>query len=103
MDTVRPEPPAVEYASTPADAPTQPSFYGLASIFVSAASVAWFFLPGLVFSAGKQDRVGQMGSVVGILLAVAGWQRPHRYRYLFHIGLSLGIAGFCLYCLFPTL
>jgi hypothetical protein len=92
----------IDYAA-PGVAQRRSSRYSIASVCVSSLSLAWFIISPPIFDPAKQDRVGALGAILGILLAAAGLRQSFRKRVLAHVGMWLGVVAFLLYFLFPTL
>lgn len=92
----------VEYAA--ADVHRRTSGYSIASVIVSAGSILWFLSPVLMVGDGrKQDRIGMAIAALGIILSFAGVQKPSDSRVVARIGLFLGLIGFFITFLIPTL
>jgi hypothetical protein len=103
MDDGKPmgEIPKLDYASS--HAPLPQSRYGIASVWVSAASLFWRFLPFDIFESSKHDRVGTLASLLGIALAWAGLRQPNRAKSAAYWGLWVGIIALLLYYFFPLI
>jgi hypothetical protein len=88
--------------ATPA-APTRASRYAVASLFVSAASTLWLALmisgAPLPFDVYKGHRIGTVGSVLGLIFAVAAYWQPNRGRTMAHVAVAVAGAAFVAYFL----
>jgi hypothetical protein len=102
LDNAKPNPPVVDYA-TPDPARMRSSRYSIAAVFVSTASIVWWFNVVPIFTPAKQDRVGALGGLLGVILAIAGWRLPHCKRALAKLGFWLGLVGFLANWALPSL
>jgi hypothetical protein len=91
--------PPITPAPEETSAPAKRSRYGMAAIWVGAASCFWSLLD-TPLEPINHDKAGMIASVIGLIFAYGAYQNGQGKRAF--AGVLLGVAGFVLNLLFPA-
>jgi hypothetical protein len=83
--------------------PTQQSHYPIASLVVSGIEILWHALSvanaPLPFDVYKQDLIGTVASVLGLILAIGAYWQPNRKRSLAQVAVTVAALAFIAHVL----